>query len=202
MTMPVTDEAVEKAARTIVDYFSDHHAMPLQRDLGLARRVLEQFAASAPVDAGCCDGCGSTKTIAELKAGGFISCCPERKMLSAKEWRDRALASAPVAPQGEWVMVPREPTEAMLDWIAGTEFRHLSPAKQKGERRAYDKMLAAAPSPPPVDAVMAEREAIGQEIHSRIAGIEASNLPKDAYHQGHVCALESLGRFIRARSEP
>ena len=37
-----------------------------------------------------CDGCGTSRSDADIKAGGFVSCCPERKMLTAKEWHDRA----------------------------------------------------------------------------------------------------------------
>ncbi|MFA6043594.1 MAG: hypothetical protein WC718_01300 [Phycisphaerales bacterium] len=50
-------------------------------------------------DAACCEGCGSTRTVASLKADGYVSCCPERKMVSAREWRRRALhAEATRAP--------------------------------------------------------------------------------------------------------
>lgn len=44
--------------------------------------------AAAPEAA--CDGCGSTQTIEEIRARGNLSCCPERKMLSAAEWQERA----------------------------------------------------------------------------------------------------------------
>lgn len=37
-----------------------------------------------------CAGCGSSRSMAELTAGGHVSCCPERKMLTAKEWAARA----------------------------------------------------------------------------------------------------------------
>jgi hypothetical protein len=42
---------------------------------------------------GACDGCGSTASMASLKAAGKIACCPERKMLSAAQWRARAVAA-------------------------------------------------------------------------------------------------------------
>lgn len=37
-----------------------------------------------------CDGCGTSWTAEALKTNGKVSCCPERKMLTAKEWSDRA----------------------------------------------------------------------------------------------------------------
>ena len=39
----------------------------------------------------CCEGCGSMRTTKSLKADGYISCCPERKMVPVREWRRRAL---------------------------------------------------------------------------------------------------------------
>jgi hypothetical protein len=48
----------------------------------------------------------------------------------------------------QWVLVPREPTEAMLDAFAGTPFSGLTTGKQRAEREAYAAMLSAAPSPP------------------------------------------------------
>jgi hypothetical protein len=39
---------------------------------------------------GVCEGCGSSWTPKQLKESGHRSCCPERKMLSAKEWHARA----------------------------------------------------------------------------------------------------------------
>ena len=40
---------------------------------------------------GACEGCGSTRSMDELKKLGAISCCPERKILTASQWRDRAI---------------------------------------------------------------------------------------------------------------
>lgn len=58
------------------------------------------LARSAPED-GACEGCGSTKSLDDIRAAGHASCCPERKMLSATEWRDRAeRAEAALTPQG------------------------------------------------------------------------------------------------------
>lgn len=37
-----------------------------------------------------CAGCGTSRSMADLKAGGHVSCCPERKMLTAAEWAARA----------------------------------------------------------------------------------------------------------------
>lgn len=54
--------------------------------------VMPAPALDAP-DVGCCEGCGSTKTMAEIHAGGHLSCCPERKMLTAKQWQSRALSA-------------------------------------------------------------------------------------------------------------
>jgi hypothetical protein len=42
---------------------------------------------------GVCGGCGASWTINDLKDNGHRSCCPERKMLSAKEWHERAEAA-------------------------------------------------------------------------------------------------------------
>ncbi|MFA6134685.1 MAG: ead/Ea22-like family protein [Phycisphaerae bacterium] len=53
----------------------------------LAERVRELEAWAA------CDGCGSTQSVADLRAAGHVSCCPERKMLTASEWRARATAA-------------------------------------------------------------------------------------------------------------
>lgn len=39
-----------------------------------------------------CVNCGSTKSMAEIQATGAISCCPERKMVSAKALLERAEA--------------------------------------------------------------------------------------------------------------
>lgn len=46
-------------------------------------------------EAMCCEGCGTTKSIAQIKATHptALSCCPERKMLTAAQWRARALAA-------------------------------------------------------------------------------------------------------------
>lgn len=44
-----------------------------------------------------------------------------------------------------WKLVPVEPTDAMLDHIAGTRFSRLSPAKQAQEIAAYSRMLSDAP---------------------------------------------------------
>ena len=44
-----------------------------------------------------------------------------------------------------YVEVPVEPTEAMLDAVAGAPFRFLSSGKQAAERDAYRAMLAARP---------------------------------------------------------
>lgn len=40
-----------------------------------------------------CAGCGSSWSRADLDATGKVSCCPERKMLTAKEWAARAEAA-------------------------------------------------------------------------------------------------------------
>lgn len=57
--------------------------------------------------------------------------------------------SAHPSPQQEvpegFVLVPVESTQAMLDYFAGTDFRHLPPGKQKAERESYRLMLASRP---------------------------------------------------------
>jgi hypothetical protein len=51
-----------------------------------------------------CLGCGSTATMESIKAGGFRSCCPERKMVTLKEavtalWVAQAqIATHPASP--------------------------------------------------------------------------------------------------------
>lgn len=40
---------------------------------------------------GVCDGCGTSWLPEEIKVGKHLSCCPERKMLTASEWRERAM---------------------------------------------------------------------------------------------------------------
>ena len=42
---------------------------------------------------GCCAGCGSTMSMADLRKMGAVACCHERKMVSAKAWREKAIAS-------------------------------------------------------------------------------------------------------------
>ena len=60
----------------------------------------------------------------------------------------RALASAPAVPDG-WVLVPKEPTNAMLEEFAGVRpSDQLSPSKQANEYAAYRRMLSAAPLHP------------------------------------------------------
>jgi hypothetical protein len=62
---------------------------------------------------GCCDGCGSTETIEEIRAKNplALSCCPERKMLTASQWREKAIAAnsagfnAAKERAAEWVRV-------------------------------------------------------------------------------------------------
>jgi hypothetical protein len=49
------------------------------------------------LDALVCDGCGSSRTMESLKADGYLGCCPERKMLTAKEWAKRAQAAEALA---------------------------------------------------------------------------------------------------------
>ncbi len=44
-------------------------------------------------DEGCCAGCGSTMSMEDLRKRKALSCCPERKMLSAKQWRERAVSA-------------------------------------------------------------------------------------------------------------
>lgn len=52
--------------------------------------------------------------------------------------------NADAVPQG-FVLVPIEPTDAMLSHFAGMDWRKLSPDKQAAEIAAYSRMLAAAP---------------------------------------------------------
>lgn len=70
----------------------------LERDIIANLPLPTPPAAPAPEperlrEAGACDGCGSTQSMADLRAAGHVACCPERKMLTASEWRARALAA-------------------------------------------------------------------------------------------------------------
>ncbi len=49
-----------------------------------------EIEAARLVEYRVCAGCGSSRSMEELKASGHVSCCPERKMLTAKEWAIRA----------------------------------------------------------------------------------------------------------------
>lgn len=57
----------------------------------------------------------------------------------------QSIAQPVKVPDG-WKLVPIEPTDAMLDHIAGTHFSRLSPEKQAQEIAAYSRMLSAAPA--------------------------------------------------------
>jgi hypothetical protein len=53
---------------------------------------------TTPLDAEAlaCRGCGSTKSRAELDAGGWVNCCPERAMNEVIEQRHGIPALEPV----------------------------------------------------------------------------------------------------------
>lgn len=72
-------------------------------------------------------------------------------LMSARDDIDRLLHLARAnAPQG-WVLVPREPTEAMLSaaWAANVSWRSLAEAYSNEDLiDVYAAMIAAAPSPP------------------------------------------------------
>ena len=150
MTIKVTDEAVERALKT---WFDDEYPPSTLADkewLSDMRRVLEQFAASAPV-----------------------------------------------APQGEWVMVPREPTEAMVKAGDALVDGPMAPSCI----RVFRAMLAA--SPPPVDAVMVPKAALdwlngeGPDDQGHWFGDSQPSPAKGIYWWRAV-----FFRMIRARSEP
>src|SRR5690606_16037435 len=64
---------------------------------------------------------------------------------------DAALASLSAPKQeGEWVMVPRKPTEAMLSHGEGWEYSTISDGAAMA-RQVYADMLAAAPKPSPMN---------------------------------------------------
>lgn len=67
----------------------EDEAVEAAPELVEAADLLESQAKALP----CCDGCGSTRSMEWIRAEGYRSCCPERKMLTAKEWSDRALAA-------------------------------------------------------------------------------------------------------------
>ena len=65
---------------------------PWDRVAQAARRlVAEELAANGGTQ--ICEGCGSTRSLESIQADGYRSCCPERKMLTAKQWAKRAEAA-------------------------------------------------------------------------------------------------------------
>ena len=55
------------------------------------RLVAEELAANGGTE--ICEGCGSTRSLESIQADGYRSCCPERKMFTAKQWAQRAEAA-------------------------------------------------------------------------------------------------------------
>lgn len=89
--------ANEKAARNRLagDEDAVYSGMePEETTDGRAADMIEAQAARIAelenAEHGVCDGCGSSKSLKEIRATGHISCCPERRMLPAKEWYKRA----------------------------------------------------------------------------------------------------------------
>jgi hypothetical protein len=104
-----------------------------------------------------------------------------------------APASAPA--QGDWVMVPREPTQKM--WNAGAAVLGIGGDTVE---RIYRAMLAAAPAPVSDD-VKAERDALIDLVY------EVTSLSPMEDDGSHWCkiskaALENARAALRARSEP
>lgn len=89
MTAPTTSELIERLKRPVGLHVSELQKLSLLAASRLADLEREREEAEHRV----CEGCGSSMSHAYLKAGGWRSCCPERKMLTANEWRDRAEAA-------------------------------------------------------------------------------------------------------------
>lgn len=66
-----------------------------------------------------------------------------KKLCDTLEKYDERMMSK-LTPTG-WRLVPIDPTDAMLDAIAGTKWCELNPSKQAAEVAAYSKMLSVAP---------------------------------------------------------
>jgi len=67
-----------EADRDIVDYHLKFAAEGT--DLLVLARALDRLTAQPAA----CTGCGLTLTIDQIKAGGYLSCCPERNMQPVK----------------------------------------------------------------------------------------------------------------------
>jgi hypothetical protein len=88
----LTREMAERANVADVEGFT---IIPTQKgaaEIADAILALPEFtrATELAAEIGVCDGCGSSHRMEDLRAAGHISCCPERKMLTAKEWSVRA----------------------------------------------------------------------------------------------------------------
>ncbi len=69
-----------------------------------------------------------------------------------------AEATQPQAQNSEWVMVPREPTQAMLDANGDCDFPEGKAWLEKDARTTWAAMLAAAPQPQAAEPVYQVRE--------------------------------------------
>lgn len=69
---------------------SEAHLWALCRVVNAMPRLLVALEEAEGREHRVCAGCGTRWGRAALDVAGAISCCPERKMLSAKEWAARA----------------------------------------------------------------------------------------------------------------
>ncbi len=70
--------------------------------LGELDRLAAALKAEVATEHRVCDGCGTSHHESEFAAPGPpYSCCPERKMLTAKEWRDRYVAEVAARERAE-----------------------------------------------------------------------------------------------------
>lgn len=80
--------------------FCWHHGWPtgapalLDAQAEAERLRGENARLQGEAERGCaCEGCGSTRSLPDLHSAGHVSCCPDRKMISAPEWQARAHAA-------------------------------------------------------------------------------------------------------------
>lgn len=114
-----------------------------------------------------CTGCSSSLTVSDIQAGGFVSCCPDRRMVKvsdlveAFETSRRAYPSpTPAAEDGR--SEPDDPTEEMIQAALEVDFDN------EDERGAvinlWHVMKAAAP-PAADDALRVAAEALEDAAH-------------------------------------
>lgn len=84
-------------------------------------------------------------SLAHIGTSNFIGLALSKSDIECMRAALQSVARPVRVPDG-WRLVPVEPTEAMLDHIAGTRFSRLPPTKQAQEIAAYSRMLSSAPA--------------------------------------------------------